>query len=184
MYIQVLGFKYLSTNPLGSKTWTSLSLSCLYVGRRIRDGEYELWWSRSFAWSDWDTYGSPYACSWRSISHVVLWYLHFSVSFFIHSLLMLTWNMKLLLCSLDLVAYIIIAPILYLTFCAAWFVRRLWSAPVRLYLLLMQLDLFAACGVHQLYYTCFLCGLIYSPLYVTMFWLRPMFVPSWYSSSV
>ncbi len=34
-------------------TLAALSLSLLsYVGRRIWDGEHELWWSRSFAWSD------------------------------------------------------------------------------------------------------------------------------------
>jgi hypothetical protein len=35
--------KYSLANPLGSKTWTTLSLSLLsYVGRRIWDGEHEL----------------------------------------------------------------------------------------------------------------------------------------------
>jgi hypothetical protein len=53
-----------------------------------------------------------------------------------------------------------------------------------LYLLLMRLDLFAACGVHRSYCTYFLCGLICSPLCVTMPWLRHMFVPSWCSSPV
>jgi hypothetical protein len=53
-----------------------------------------------------------------------------------------------------------------------------------LYLLLMQLDLFAACGVHRSYCTCFVCGLIYSLLCVTMLWLQPMFVPSLCSSTV
>jgi hypothetical protein len=135
-----------------------------YVGRRIRDGEHELWWSRSFVWSDWDMGGSPYACSRRSIPYVVLWYLHFSMSFLIHSLLMLTWNVKLLLCSPDLVACIIIV--------------------LSCILLLVRLDLFAACGVHRSYYTCFLCGLICSLLCVTMLWLWPMFVLSWCSSPV
>jgi hypothetical protein len=59
---------------------------------------------------------------------------------FSYTLLMLTWNVKLLLCSLDLLAYIIII------------------------LLLVWLDLFAACGVHQSDYACFLRGLICSPL--------------------
>ncbi len=40
-----------------------------------------------------------------------------------------------------------------------------------LYLLLMRLDLVATCGVHRSYCTCFLCGLICSPLCVTMLWL-------------
>jgi hypothetical protein len=40
-----------------------------------------------------------------------------------------------------------------------------------LYLLLMRLDLFTACRVHRSYCTCFLCGLICSPLCVTMLWL-------------
>jgi hypothetical protein len=149
MCLQVLGPKYLSTNSLGFKTWIYISLSPMsYVGRRIRNGEHELWWSRSVAWSDWDTGGSPYACSWRSIPHVVLWHLHFSVSFLIHSLFMLTWNVKLLLWSLDLVACIIIA--------------------LSCILLLVRLDLFATCGVHRSYYTCFMCGLICSPLCVTV----------------
>jgi hypothetical protein len=122
-----------------------LSLSLLsYAGWTRWDGGHELWRSRSFAWSDWDTSGSPYACSWRSIYRVVLWHLHFSVSFFIHSLLILTWNVKMVLCSLDLIACI---------------------------LLLVRLDLFAACGVHWLDYSYFLCGLICSPLCVTMLWL-------------
>jgi hypothetical protein len=140
--IQVLSSKVLSTNPLGSKTRTYLSL-LLYVGRRIRDGEHELWWYRSFTWSDWDTGGSPYAWSWRSIPHVVLWHLHFFVSFLIHSLyaylkyeiaLVLIWSRSMYYnCS-----------ILYFASCAVWFVRRLWSALVRLFLLLVRLDLFAA----------------------------------------
>jgi hypothetical protein len=71
---------------------------------------------------------------------------------------------ELLLCSLDLIACIIIA--------------------LSCILLLVRLDLFAACGVHRSYYTCFLCGLICSPLCVTVPWLRPMFVPSWCSSPV
>jgi hypothetical protein len=41
-------------------------------------------------------------------------------------------------------------------------------------LLLARLDVFAACGVHRSYHTCFLCGLICSPLSVTMLWLWPM----------
>jgi hypothetical protein len=54
-----------------------LSLSLLsYVGRRIRDGEHELWWSRSFAWSDWDTDGSPYPYSRTSIPRIVVWHFH------------------------------------------------------------------------------------------------------------
>jgi hypothetical protein len=54
-----------------------LSLSPLsYIGRRIRNGEHELWWSRSFAWSDWDTDGSPYSCSWTSIFRIAVWHLH------------------------------------------------------------------------------------------------------------
>jgi hypothetical protein len=63
---------------------------------------------------------------------------------FSYTLLMLTWNMKLLLFSLILVACIII-NLSYI-------------------LLLVWLDLFTACGVHRLDYTCFLCGLICSPL--------------------
>jgi hypothetical protein len=84
----------------------------------------------------------------------VLWHLHFSVGFLIHSLYMLTWNEKLFLCSLDLVACMIIA--------------------LSCILLLMRLDLFTACGVHRSYYSCFLCGLICSPLCITMLWLWPM----------
>jgi hypothetical protein len=71
---------------------------------------------------------------------------------------------ELLLCSLDLVACIIIA--------------------LSCILLLVRLDLFTTCGVHWSDYTCYLCGLICSPLCVTMPWLRPMFVSSWCSSLV
>jgi hypothetical protein len=67
--------KYLSTNPLGSKTQTSLS-PLSYVGWIIRDGEHELWQPRSFTWSDWDTDGSPYPCSWHSIARAIMWHLH------------------------------------------------------------------------------------------------------------
>jgi hypothetical protein len=73
---------------------------------------------------------------------------------FSYTRFMLTWNMKLFLCSLDLVACIIIA--------------------LSCILLLVRLDLFSACGVHWSDYSCFLCGLICSPLCVTMLWLRPM----------
>jgi hypothetical protein len=37
---------------------------------------HELWRSQSFAWSEWDTSGSSYACSWTSIPHVAMWHLH------------------------------------------------------------------------------------------------------------
>jgi hypothetical protein len=67
---------------------------------------------------------------------------------------MLSWNVELLLCSLDLVACIMIT--------------------LSCILLLVRIDLFAACGVYQSYYTCFLCGLIFSSLCVTLFWLWPM----------
>jgi hypothetical protein len=67
---------------------------------------------------------------------------------------MLTWNVKLLLCSLDLVACIIIA--------------------LSCILLLVRLDLFTTCGMHWLDYSCFLCGLICSPLCVIMLWLWPI----------
>jgi hypothetical protein len=83
----------------------------------------------------------------------ILWHLHFYVSILIHSPYACL-KCELLLCFLDLVACIKIA--------------------LSCILLLMRLDLFAACGVHQSYYTCFLCGLICSPLYVTLLWLRPM----------
>jgi hypothetical protein len=84
----------------------------------------------------------------------ILWHLHFSVRFLIHSFHILTWNEKLLLCSLDLVTCMIIA--------------------LSCILLLMRLDLFVACGVHWSYYSCFLCDLICSALCVTVLWLRPM----------
>jgi hypothetical protein len=67
---------------------------------------------------------------------------------FLYTLSMLTCNIKLHLCSLDLLACIIIAQ--------------------SCILLLARLDLFTACGVHRSDYTCFLCGLICSPLCVTM----------------
>jgi hypothetical protein len=41
-----------------------------HAGWRLWEGEHEFWWSQSFACSDWDTDGSPYACSWRSIRHI------------------------------------------------------------------------------------------------------------------
>jgi hypothetical protein len=86
---------------------------------------------------------SPY-CS--VTSSLILWafsYTHF----------MLTWNVKLLLCSLDLVTYIIII--------------------LSCILLLVRLDLFAACGVHRSHYTYFLCGLICSPFCVKCFGYDP-----------
>jgi hypothetical protein len=73
---------------------------------------------------------------------------------FSYTLLMLNWNVKLLLCSLDLITCIIVA--------------------LSCILVLVQLDLFAACGVNWSDYSCFLCGLICSPLCVTMLWLWPM----------
>jgi hypothetical protein len=57
---------------------------------------------------------------------------------------MLTSNVKLLLCSFDLIACIIIV--------------------LSCIFLLVRLDLFAACGVHRSDYAYFLCGLICSPL--------------------
>jgi hypothetical protein len=63
---------------------------------------------------------------------------------FSYTLLMLTWNVKLFLCSPDVVACIIIA--------------------LSCILRLVRLDLFAAWGVHKSDYTCFLCSLICSPL--------------------
>jgi hypothetical protein len=120
-----------------------LSLSLLsYVGKMIWEGEHELWWSRSFTWSDWDTDGSPYACSWRLIRRIVTSSLLCELS---HTLspyaylkcgiaIVLTWSRNMYYdCS-----------ILYLASCATWSVRCLWSAPVRLYLLLVRLDLFTA----------------------------------------
>jgi hypothetical protein len=89
-------------------------------------------------------FDSPY-CS--VTSSLTLWA-------FSYTLLMLTWSVKLLLCSLDLVAYIIIA--------LSYILLRVW------------LDLFVACGVQWSDYSCFLCGLICSPLCVIMLWLWPM----------
>jgi hypothetical protein len=93
----------------------------------------------------------------------ILWHLHFYVSILIHPPYACL-KCELLLCSLDLIACIIIA--------------------LSCILLLVRLDLFAACGVHWSDYSCFLCGLICSPLCVTMPWLRPMFVPSLCASPV
>jgi hypothetical protein len=84
---------------------------------------------------------------WNVTSSPTLWA-------FLYTLSMLTWNMKLLLYSLDLVACIIIA--------------------LSCILLLVRLDVFVACGVHRSYHTCFLCNLICSPLSVIMLWLWPM----------
>jgi hypothetical protein len=108
-------------------------------------------------------FDSPYCSVTSSLTLWAFSYTHF----------MLTWNVKSLLCSLDLVACIkiVLSCILLLL---RLFVHRLWSASVILCLLLVRLVLFAACEVHQLYYTCFLCGLICSPLCVTLLWLRPM----------
>jgi hypothetical protein len=84
--------KYLPTNPLGSKTQTSLSLVTCRV-------EVLRWWTWAFmilvlAWSDWDTSGSPYPFSWPSIPRVVLWHLHLLYELS-HSLyLMLTCSVK------------------------------------------------------------------------------------------
>jgi hypothetical protein len=47
-----------------------------HAGWKIWAEEHELWWSRSFAWSDWDTDGSPYPCSWTSIPRIAVWHLH------------------------------------------------------------------------------------------------------------
>jgi hypothetical protein len=115
----------------------------LHVGWRLWNGEHEFWWSRSFTWSDWDTDGSPYPCSWTLIPRIVVWHLHLLCEHS-HTLLMLTWNVKLLLCLLNLVACIIIA--------------------LSCILFLMRHDLFTACGVHRSDYACFLRGLICSPL--------------------
>jgi hypothetical protein len=154
--------KYLSTNPLGSKTQTSLSLFTCRI--------------EALGWRTWALMISVFCLEW-------LRYGWFSISLFMvfdspcynvtspltlwafsYTLLMLIWNVKLLLCSLDFVACIMIA--------------------LSCILLLVRLNLFAASGVHQSNYTCFLCGLICSPLCVTMLWLRPMFVPSWCLSLV
>jgi hypothetical protein len=110
-----------------------ISIFCL---ERLRHG-----WLSISLFIDFD---SPY-CS--VTSSLTLWA-------FSYTRFMLTWNMKLLLCSLDVVVCIIIA--------------------LSCILLLVQLDLFTACGVHRPYYTCFLCGLICSPFCVTMLWLWPM----------
>jgi hypothetical protein len=93
----------------------------------------------------------------RMVLHILIHVLRFpvlqcdiftySVSILIHSLYAYL-KCELLLCSLDLVACIIIA--------------------LSYILLLVWLDLFAACGVHRSYYTYFLCGLICSPLCITM----------------
>jgi hypothetical protein len=47
-----------------------------HAGWRLWDGEHELWWSRSFAWSDWDMDGSPYLSSWPLIPCIAMWHLH------------------------------------------------------------------------------------------------------------
>jgi hypothetical protein len=133
--------KYLLTNPLRSKTRTSLSLfTCKMeaLGWRtwaLMISVFCLEWLRYgwFSISLFMDFDSPY-CS--VTSSLTLWA-------FSYTLLMLTWNMKLLLCSLDLLACIIIA--------------------LSSILLLMWLDLFAACGVHRSDYACFLRGLICSP---------------------
>jgi hypothetical protein len=146
---QRLGYLSLSLftcrmEALGWRTWVLMIL--VFCLEWLRHG----WFSISL-FMDFD---SPY-CS--VTSSLTLWA-------FLYTLLMLAWNEKLLLCSLDLVACIIIA--------------------LSYILLLVWLDLFAACRVHWSDYTCFLCGLICSLLCVTMPWLWPMFVPSWCSPPV
>jgi hypothetical protein len=155
-------YVYLSLNPLGSKTQTSLSLfTCRMeaLGWRtwtLMISVFCLEWLRYewFSISLFMDFDSPY-CS--VTSSLTMWA-------FSYTLLMLTWNVKLLLCSLDLVACIIIT--------------------LSCIMLLVRLDLFATCRVHRSDYTYFLCVLICSSLCVTMPWLRPMFVLSWFSSPV
>jgi hypothetical protein len=127
-----------------------LSLFC--VGRRIRDGEQEPWWSQSFTWSDWDTDDSLYVWSWCSIRHIVTSSLLCELSHTLSPYACL--KCELLLCSLDLIACMIIV--------------------LSYILLFIRLDLFAACGVHRSHYSYFLCDLICSPLCVTLFWLWSM----------
>jgi hypothetical protein len=122
-----------------------LSLSLLsYVGRRFWDGGHEFWWSQSFAWSDWDTDGSPYPCSWTLIPRIAVWHLYFlyELSHTLSPYAYLKWEIALVLTWSYRMYYN--CSILYLASCAAWFVRRLWSAIVRLFLLLVRLDLFTA----------------------------------------
>jgi hypothetical protein len=137
------GIQYLDTSlsliicrkeDLGWRTWVlMISVICL---KWLRHG----WFSISL-FMDFDFL----YCS--VTSSLTLWV-------FSYARLMLAWNVKLLLCSLDLVACIISA--------------------LSCILLLVRLDLFTAWGVHRSYYTCFLCGLFCSPLCVTMLWLWPM----------
>jgi hypothetical protein len=113
-----LGFPSIYWLTLWDPRLGHLSLSLLsYVGRRIRDGERELWWPWSFAWSDWDVGGSPYPCSWPSIPRVVMWHLHF-VSFLIHSILCLRVIWNLFLWSLDYHSMYYNCSILHLASCA------------------------------------------------------------------
>jgi hypothetical protein len=115
-----------------------------HAGWRLYEGEYEFWWSRSFAWSDWDTDGTPYPCSWTSILRIAVWHLHLlcELSHTLSPYACMKWEIALVLAWPRSMYYN--CSILYLASCAAWFVRRLWSASVILYLLLVQLDLFAA----------------------------------------
>jgi hypothetical protein len=96
----------------------SLSLSLLsHVVWRFWDREYELWQSWSFAWSDWDTDGSPYPCSWPSIPVLYCDIFTYSKSFLIHSLLRLLVVWNLFMCSLDYRSMYYNCSILHLVLC-------------------------------------------------------------------
>jgi hypothetical protein len=95
-----------------------------HVGWRFWEGEHEIWWYQSFARSDWDTGGSPYACSWHSIWHIVT------------SSLLCEHSHTLSLCLLEMWIALVLSwsrsmyyncSILYLASGAAWFVHRFMS---------------------------------------------------------
>jgi hypothetical protein len=148
-----------------------------HAGWRFWEGEHEIWWSWSFAWSDWDTDGSPYPCSWRSTRCIVSSSLLYELS---HTLspyaylkceiaLVLTWSHSMYdNCS---ILYNLIRLDLFIT-CGVH----------QSYLLLVRLDLFIACGVHRSYLL-----LVRLDLFVTLYHIALVtihVVPSWCSSPV
>jgi hypothetical protein len=92
--------KYLLTNPLRFKTRTSLSLLS-HVGRRIRDGEHEVWRSRSFAWSDWDIVVLNIIVHGHKFPVFECDIFTYYVSILIYSILRLWVMWNLFMCSLD-----------------------------------------------------------------------------------
>jgi hypothetical protein len=148
-----------------------------HAGWRLWEGEHELWWSQSFAWSDWDTDGSPYACSWHSIRYIVTSSLLCEHSHTLSLYLLEMWIALVLSWSRSMYYN---CSILYLASCAAWFVLCLWSASVILYLRLVRLNLFTALCHSALVAThvCSIIVFIFS-VDVTFSWLVSTLILRW-----